>query len=246
MSHVRRAPPARRRLRAPGFPRRSCCRPRQLGFRFGWIEIIGRDRAAGELAYAGHVDRAWAPPSRFPVVPQLPHRSDAARGFSEGQVLLFAPPSKRVLDASVSHSGISKLIANSLTSASSEIGIFPVSADILHFAPMWEAPNRIRELRMKAKLSQQALGDRIGTSKVTISDLERGKMALTLDYMRRIAKVLGLGPADLIPRDDHRWALSVEEQELVERFREASTEQRHAIQRVAEALVPFAADRKVA
>jgi transcriptional regulator with XRE-family HTH domain len=70
-----------------------------------------------------------------------------------------------------------------------------VSAEILPFLPMFDDPNRIRELRLARDWSQQKLADLVGVSKVTISDLERGKMQLTLDYMKRIAAALGVTPA---------------------------------------------------
>ena len=66
-----------------------------------------------------------------------------------------------------------------------------MSAEILHFFGVLDAPNRIRELRLAAGLSQQALGDRVGVSKVTVSDLERGNMKLDTEYMRRFALALG-------------------------------------------------------
>lgn len=67
------------------------------------------------------------------------------------------------------------------------IGYF-VSAKVLQFVSVTDAPNRIRELRMAAKLSQQRVADAIGMSKMTISDLERGTINLSLAYMERIAR----------------------------------------------------------
>ncbi|SFR86756.1 DNA-binding transcriptional regulator, XRE-family HTH domain [Sphingomonas jatrophae] len=104
---------------------------------------------------------------------------------------------------------------------------------------MAEAPNRIRELRMAAGLSQQKLGDAIGTSKMTVSDLERGKMELTLDYMRRLSRALSCAPADLLPEEDNPWSLTAEEQTLITRLREASEEQRETLHRVTDAMLPF-------
>lgn len=113
-------------------------------------------------------------------------------------------------------------------------------ADVLHFAAMEEGPNRIRELRVEAGLSQQALGDAIGSSKMTISDLERGQMQLTLEYMRRIADALGVLPADLLARDDNPDALSLEERHLIEQLRAGTAEQREQLRKVADVLLPCA------
>ncbi|QVM82955.1 helix-turn-helix domain-containing protein [Novosphingobium decolorationis] len=105
---------------------------------------------------------------------------------------------------------------------------------------MDEAPNRIRELRMQAapKLSQEALGNLIGVSKVTISDLERGNMMLTVDYMRRIARALGVLPADLLNQADNPGGLSVDERSFIERLRSATPEQRDQLLRVADVIAP--------
>jgi transcriptional regulator with XRE-family HTH domain len=116
-----------------------------------------------------------------------------------------------------------------------------MSADILHFVAVTEAPNRIRELRMQAKLSQQALGDRIGVSKVTISDLERGNMMLTLDYMQRLAGPLGVLPGDLLNSADNPMAMTAEERQFIDRLRSASPAQREQLHAVAEVIAPLRA-----
>ncbi|WP_255351614.1 helix-turn-helix domain-containing protein [Novosphingobium sp. ST904] len=105
---------------------------------------------------------------------------------------------------------------------------------------MSEAPNRIRELRSQTnpRLSQEALGQMIGVSKVTISDLERGEMALTVDYMRRIADALRVTPADLLSHRDNPDALNLDERHLVEQLRQATPEQREQLQKVADVIAP--------
>lgn len=60
-------------------------------------------------------------------------------------------------------------------------------------------PNRIREWRERRDLTQDALADATGTSKMQISRLERGERRLTQGWMERIAEVLGCRPADLLP-----------------------------------------------
>ncbi|MBD3729691.1 MAG: helix-turn-helix transcriptional regulator [Sphingomonadales bacterium] len=100
-------------------------------------------------------------------------------------------------------------------------------------------PNRIREIRLEAGLSQQVLGDRIGVTKVTISDLERGKMRLDIDYMRRIAHALSVKPSDLLPCEDNADSLSHDERKLIEKLRKADPATREQIHRVAEVMLPF-------
>lgn len=111
---------------------------------------------------------------------------------------------------------------------------------------MIDAPNRIRELRVAAGRSQQWLGDRIGVSKVTISDLEKGKMQLTTDYMRRVAAALDVGSADLLPLSDNPLALTAAERRLIEQLRHASPEQRDQVQKVADVLVPWTPEQEAA
>lgn len=104
---------------------------------------------------------------------------------------------------------------------------------------MEDAPNRLREQRMAAKLSQQALADRIGVSKVTISDLERGNMKLDVNYMLRLADALGVHAADLLPHRANDWALHPDERALIERYRDGTAEQREQLQRLTDVIVPY-------
>lgn len=71
-------------------------------------------------------------------------------------------------------------------------------------------PNRIRELRERAGLSQWKLGEIVGTSAPQIGRLEIGSRQLTVDWMRKIARALGVQPADLLPESE---ALPLEENE---------------------------------
>jgi transcriptional regulator with XRE-family HTH domain len=122
-----------------------------------------------------------------------------------------------------------------------------MSAEILHFVPMSEMPNRIRELRLsfhqriagETKMSQQRLGDAIGVSKMTISDLERGLIQLTVEHMRKIGAVLAVDPGDLLLLQDNPSQLTDDERRLIERYRSGDEQQRDQLQRVAEALVPY-------
>ncbi len=99
---------------------------------------------------------------------------------------------------------------------------------------------------MAQNLSQQALGDRVGVSKVTISDLERGNMRLDVDYMRRIACALGVTAADLLPPDANPWALDDDERTMIERYRMATEAQRDQLHRMQDVIVPFAAQPREA
>ena len=59
-------------------------------------------------------------------------------------------------------------------------------------------PNRIKELRSRAGLSQDDLAKKVGTSRQQIARLEDGDRRLTVGWMQRVAKALGVEPSDLI------------------------------------------------
>jgi transcriptional regulator with XRE-family HTH domain len=113
-----------------------------------------------------------------------------------------------------------------------------VSAQIIRFRPMSDLPNRIRELRIALDWSQDRLAEACGCSKAQISDLERGNRGLDIDWMRRIAKAMGVTPGELMSHDDNPLLPIGEEREIVERYRHGSNEQRGNLARVVEALIP--------
>lgn len=95
-------------------------------------------------------------------------------------------------------------------------------------------PNRIRYFRERAGASQIEIAAKINVSKVTISALETGRMQLTLDYMRRLARIFGVTPVDLLNEDEQNDFLRTQEMELIRAYRMADPLQREMIHRVAE------------
>lgn len=55
-------------------------------------------------------------------------------------------------------------------------------------------PNFFRELRTRLKMSQGAVGKKIGTSGQYISNLERGVMSISSTQIKKIAKVYQISP----------------------------------------------------
>lgn len=55
-----------------------------------------------------------------------------------------------------------------------------------------QTQNRIRELRKKAKLSQQALADQIGVFRNTISNWETGYSQISLKNAKNVAEYFGV------------------------------------------------------
>lgn len=68
--------------------------------------------------------------------------------------------------------------------------------------------NRIAEGRKTRGMTQQELGDAVGAHWITISKLERGRIKLTTEWLERLAKPLGVSPAELLeePRFRARFA----------------------------------------
>jgi len=58
--------------------------------------------------------------------------------------------------------------------------------------------NRIRELRVARGLTLERVAELAGTSLQQVQRLESGKRRLTEGWMRRLAPVLGVAPADLM------------------------------------------------
>ena len=58
---------------------------------------------------------------------------------------------------------------------------------------------RIRKYRRTRRLSQQALADEVGVSRLTINELENGvRTTMTTDTAKRLARVLGVSVDYLI------------------------------------------------
>lgn len=56
----------------------------------------------------------------------------------------------------------------------------------------------IRAIRKQRSLTLQQLADLVGTTPQTIQRLETGNMSVSVDWLERIARALGLSPADLL------------------------------------------------
>lgn len=65
----------------------------------------------------------------------------------------------------------------------------------------WEVGRRIREARQQQELSQLELGERAGIDNKTVSRAENGIYAISVDQLARIARVLGIPSARLLPDD---------------------------------------------
>jgi transcriptional regulator with XRE-family HTH domain len=76
----------------------------------------------------------------------------------------------------------------------------------------------IREARNEKHLSQAELARLFPTTQATISDIERGKVQLTIAQLIRFAQILQKPLADFLP-NDLTLGLSIDQAELLEKYK---------------------------
>lgn len=86
-------------------------------------------------------------------------------------------------------------------------------------------------------MSQSELGRMVGLTQGQIGHLENGTRALTLEWMRRIAKALDVDVAALLVDEDNRDRLHEDERAVIENFRAAEPQARLYVQQSLEAIV---------
>lgn len=84
-----------------------------------------------------------------------------------------------------------------------------------------EVGRRIRELRQEKALLQEELARKAGLSASALSNFEQGRRRISLEWLRKISKVLGVMVSDLIPNSRIRKPLAEndEEEGLLSRWR---------------------------
>lgn len=80
-----------------------------------------------------------------------------------------------------------------------------------------EWPNRIREVREARGLSLEKLAKAVNTTKAQISRLEHGDRRLTVEWMLRLAKPLGVEPSALLPAGKRKPTLGLSSEADLER-----------------------------
>lgn len=83
----------------------------------------------------------------------------------------------------------------------------------------------LREIRKLRGLSQADLAEMVQVKQATISRIEGGQNAPSMDVVERCAKALGVNAAELLGMPD-------EEERLLEAWRQASPERRAALLRL--------------
>lgn len=100
-------------------------------------------------------------------------------------------------------------------------------------------PNRIRELREKIGMSQAELARRVSITAGALQKVEIGARKLDQQWMRRLAPVLGVTPAELLPLVDNPYILTDEERALIDQMRSANQRERQQLRQLADVVVPW-------
>lgn len=85
-------------------------------------------------------------------------------------------------------------------------------------------PNRIHEWRAHSGLSVRDIAKRAGISHGQVQKLENGTRPLTLDHMRKLARVFDIKPSALLNDDDVECRLDATEEGFILEIRRADIE----------------------
>jgi transcriptional regulator with XRE-family HTH domain len=64
-----------------------------------------------------------------------------------------------------------------------------------------EFGRRLRAARLKARLTQEALGKRVGLSRTSITNIEQGNQHVGLHMLYALASAVGVRPLELLPEE---------------------------------------------
>lgn len=102
------------------------------------------------------------------------------------------------------------------------------------------APNRIKELRLKAGISLDELSAASGVARNSINLIENGKQELTVEKMRAIARALDMPPSSLLNDEDVEYRPAAGNELLADVLRQVPSNDQSEIARAARAVVHLA------
>jgi transcriptional regulator with XRE-family HTH domain len=100
-------------------------------------------------------------------------------------------------------------------------------------------PNRIREVRKGKGMTLEQVAVQLGTTKTQIARFETGDRDPTLEWLRRIARVLGVDVGQLLSAEDNETSLDAVERAVVRTMRSGGPQIAQTVYRVAEGLGGF-------
>lgn len=105
-----------------------------------------------------------------------------------------------------------------------------------------EIANNIAKLRKQAGLTQAQVAEKISVEKETVSRLESGKIALTVERLQQLSVIFGCSVNDLLTAPTE--GLQAQAQSLADMLRPLASEEREAVVRfVGDAVRLFMARR---
>lgn len=75
---------------------------------------------------------------------------------------------------------------------------------------------RLRNARRAAKLTQEGLAQRVGLSRTSITNIEKGRQHASLHLLFYLAAAVGVEPAELLPQKESVYRLEMMDQALLE------------------------------
>ena len=86
----------------------------------------------------------------------------------------------------------------------------------MKISPIYEEFGRgLRSVRKSANLTQEALAERVGLSRTSITNIERGRQHVSLHMLFSLAAAVGVEPAELLPQKEAVYRLEMIDQELL-------------------------------
>lgn len=89
--------------------------------------------------------------------------------------------------------------------------------------PAMQLPDKIKELRKKAGLSQQDLADRVGIHLTYLSRLENGHNEPSIEVIRKLMEVFEVSADYLLNNDNDSFEVQIKDKTLAERIRLVDT-----------------------
>jgi transcriptional regulator with XRE-family HTH domain len=92
--------------------------------------------------------------------------------------------------------------------------------------------NKLRQARKAAGLTQEVLADRVGLSRPSIANIERGNQQVPLHMLDSFASVLGMKPCELLPEETRPKETRQLPKKLADKLEPLSEDRREWISRV--------------
>ena len=88
--------------------------------------------------------------------------------------------------------------------------------DNMKIDPIYEEfGRRLRSARKAANLTQEALAERVGLTRTSITNIEKGRQHVSLHMLFSLAAAVGVQPVQLLPQKEEAYKLEIIDQDLL-------------------------------